>query len=163
MEWWERFTGLAGQAPKIFSGKEPQKPKAPKVGEFEPYTLPWDTGAFQEKLKLYGQEQQKGIYERAAAKGTFYGTGGTMPGEIDLARQQQMALAEYQMQMEQQQMMQVYQQYLKHIEAQYGIQSDEYKYAYTEYLTRLQGMWSGQEALLGGIGKVAGTVLPFLL
>lgn len=151
--------GVGQAASYLFGKKEPGKPEKPEMGKFEPYTVPWDTAAFQQKLKLYGQEQQKGIYERAAAKGTLAGAGGTMPGEIGLAQTQQMAMAEYIMQMEQQEMLAKYQQYLQYTQARYGIQSKEYEMVYNEYMTRLQGLWSGQAEFGRGLGEMAGTWL----
>lgn len=149
----------------LFGGKTEagEKPGKPEMGEFSPYMFPWDTTAFESKLGEYGKEQRKGIYERSAEKGTYYGAGGTVPGETDLASQMTKSLADYEIMMQQMQAQNVYRQYMAYIEQKYGLDSMEYRQAYGEYMAKMQQGWTEQGELMGGLGSLVGTGAGFMM
>lgn len=138
-------------------GKSGVKPETPEVGAFAPYTQEYDPTALKELLESYGQQQRKGIYERAASKGTYYGAGGTMPGEIELAQTQEQILAQAYMQQEKMQQMAIQQQYLAWVGQKYGLQSMEYQNAFNEYQRANQARSGSRNEFLGGIFDAIGT------
>lgn len=141
---------------------EKHKPKTPKIEPFHPYYQPFNPEPMQKLLESYGQQQRKKIYENAAARGTYYGAGGTMPGEIQLAQTQQQALAQAQMQYEKLKQLAIQQQYLKWLGQKYGLQSAEYQNEWNDYMKRLQAAWQGTASAGQGLGSFMGTMLPYL-
>jgi len=124
-----------------------------QLGEFTPWMQQYDPTALKQLLESQRSGALTDIYERAASKGTYYGAGGTMPGELQLAQQEQGLLAQDYMRWQQAQQEAVARQYLAYIGQKYGMQSKEYEMAWQKYFNK-EAEPSGWSAL----GKIAGTV-----
>lgn len=157
--WWlaPLATWGLGQLGSALLGSKQKTPEQKPMEPFQPYTP--DTTQYMEAMKQYlggyGQEQRKGIYERAASKGTYHGAGGTMPGEIQLAQTQQQMMAQAMMEQEKMKNMMIQQQYLAYIAEKYGRESAEYEAEWKKYQMNMQGI----AGLSQGISDIAGTWL----
>lgn len=164
MNWWDIF-GMKGSEilGGLFGGsKEPQKPKKYQSRPFEPFMMPIEEqlALIRQNIEAQGQKQTRGMVQQAASTGTYYGG---QPGATQIAQSQQETMAQAELALRQQQISQIYRQYLTHIRHEYGMESVEYEYAYDEYMKRLQGGWAGQESLYTGLGELAGTMLPYFI
>lgn len=150
---------LGGRGTK---GAEKHKPKPYQPRPFEPFMMPIEEqlALIRQNIEAQGQKQTRGMVQQAASTGTYYGG---QPGATQIAQSQQETMAQAELALRQQQMDQVYRQYLQHIAHEYGMESAEYGYAYDEYMKRLQGAWQGAGALGAGWGSFMGSMGPYMM